>query len=139
MKNKMLQLFLLLGLTIGIAGAAQAQTGSPYQATIPFDFTVAGESFKAGEYMITFGIVASNRSSFLISSADGNEIAIINQTIAEDVSKPNGKARIVFDKDGDNYALAEIKTSLRNVVVFKERKKQKSAKVTGVEVTMLRK
>ncbi len=139
MRNKMLQLFLLLGLTVGMVGAAQAQTSSPFQVNIPFDFTVAGESFKAGEYSITFGIVGTNRSSFLIRSADGNEIAIINQTFVEDVLKPNGNERIVFDRDGDNYALAEIKTSSKNVVVFKEKKKQKSAKVAGVEVSMVRK
>ena len=139
MKNKMLQLFLLVGLTIGVTGLAQAQTGSPYEANIPFDFTVGGKSFKAGAYSISFGIVASNRSSFLIRSADGKETAIVSDAFTQDLFKPNGNARIVFDKDGDNHALAEIKTSQKNVVLYKERKKQKSAKVTGVEVTMLRK
>lgn len=139
MRNKMLQLFLLLGLTIGITGLAQAQTGSPYEANIPFDFTVAGNSFKAGEYSISFGIVRSNRASFLIRSADGKETAIINDTFSKEVLKPGGNARIVFNKDGDDYTLAEIETSQINVELFKERRKQKSVKVTGVEVSMLRK
>ena len=139
MRNKMLQLFLLVGLTIGITGLAQAQTGSPYEANIPFDFTVSGKTFTAGEYSISFGFIGTNRSSFVIRSADGKQSAIVSHTFAEHLFKPNRNPVIVFDKDGDNYALAEIKTSQRNVVVFNNSKKQKSAKVTGVEVSMLRK
>ena len=139
MRNKMLQLFLLVGLTIGITGLAQAQTGSPYEANIPFDFTVAGKSFKAGEYSISFGIVRSNRASFLIRSADGKVSAIVNDTFSKDVLNHRGNARIVFNKDGDNYILAKIKSSEINVELFNVGGKQKSAKVTGVEVSMLRK
>lgn len=139
MRNKIVQLFLLAVLTVGIAGAAQAQTGSPYNATIPFDFTVAGKSFEAGDYSISFGVIGSNRSSFLIRSADGKETAIISETFAEDATKPIGNARIVFDKDGDNYSLTQIKTSSKNIIVYGQKKKQNPSKVTGVEVSMLRK
>ena len=139
MRNKMLQLFLLLGLTIGVAGFAQAQTGSVYRTDIPFDFSVNGKSFEAGEYSIKFGFIGNIPDGFLIYSNDGKESAFINNTVSNDVSKPNENVRIVFDKDGDNYALAEIKTLWRNVELFKTSKKQKSAKVTGVEVSMLRK
>src|SRR5688572_20611250 len=115
MKNKILQLFLLLGLTIGITGLAQAQSGSFYQADIPFDFTVAGKSFKAGEYSISFGILRDSPASFLIRSADGKESTIVKNAFAKEVLKPDGNARIVFDKDGDDYSLAEIKSSRVNV------------------------
>src|SRR5687768_7202276 len=121
MRNKMLQLFLLLGLAIGITGFAQAQTGSPYQVNIPFDFSVSGKSFKAGEYSISFGVIKSTPSSFLIRSADGKESAIVTDAFSKEVFKSNGTERIVFDKDGDVYTLAEIKTLQKNVVLLKER------------------
>ena len=139
MKNKILQLFLLVGLTLGITGLAQAQSGSLYRANIPFDFSVNGKSFKAGEYSISFGILRDSPASFLIRSADGREAAIVNDAFSREVLNPTGNARIVFNKDGDNYTLAEIKSSRVNVELFKERRKQKSAKITGVEVSMLRK
>ena len=139
MKNKMLQLFLLLGLTIGLAGLAEAQSGLFYRANIPFDFSVSGESFKAGEYSISFGFIRNNPASFLISSNDGNEIAIVTDAFSKEVLNPTRKPRIVFNKDGDNYTLAEIKSLDINVELFGVRRKQKSAKVTGVEVSMVRK
>jgi hypothetical protein len=139
MKNKILQLFLLLGLTVGITGLAQAQSGSVYQANIPFDFSVSGKSFKAGEYSISFGILRDSPASFLISSADGKESAIVRDAFSKEVLKPSRNARIVFDKDGDDYTLAEIKSSRINIELSNLRRKQKSAKVTGVEVSLLRK
>jgi hypothetical protein len=139
MRKRMLQLFLLLSLTIGVTGLAQAQTGSFYRANIPFDFSVNGKPFKAGEYSIRFGFVGTIPNSFLIHSNDGKESAIINNTFSNDVFKPNENVRIVFDKDEDNYALAEIKTLWRNVELFKTSKRQKSARITGVEVSIFRK
>ena len=135
----MLQLLLLLVFTVGITASAQAQTGLLYRANIPFDFSVSGEPFKAGEYSISFGVIRNNPSSFLISSNDGKEIAIVNDTFFKEVLNPTKNPRIVFNKDGDNYALAEIKSSDINVELFGVRRKQKSAKITGVEVSMVRK
>src|SRR5688572_1100879 len=124
MRNKMLQLFLLLGLTIGVAGFAQAQTGSVYRTDIPFDFSVSGKSFKAGEYLISFGVVNGSPASFLIRSANGKEVAVVTETSANDVLFTNYNARIVFDKEGDDYTLTKIKTTWKNIDVFKARKKQ---------------
>ena len=138
MRNKMLQLFLLLGLTISVAGFAQAQTGSVYRADIPFDFSVKGKLFKAGEYTINFGVIRESPASFLISSTEGDESAIVNVVSSNQVLNPNYNARLVFDKEGDDYSLAEIKTPWKNVELLKAKKKQKSAKVTGVEVSMVR-
>ena len=138
MRKRMLQLFLLLSLTIGITGLAQAQTGSFYRANIPFDFSVNGKTFKAGEYSVRLGFITNTPDSFLIYSTDGKETAVIHNTSANDVFKPNENVRMVFDKDGDSYALAEIKTLWRNVELTGTSKKQKSAKVTGVEVSMVR-
>ena len=139
MKNKILQLFLLLGLTIGINGLAQAQSGSLYRANIPFDFSVNGKSFKAGEYAISFGFLRDSPASFLIRSADGKETVVIRNAFPKEVLKPNRNARIVFDKDGDNYALAEIKSLQVNVELYNIKTKQKSEKTTGVEISMVRK
>lgn len=132
----MLQLFLLFALTVGGAALAKAQTGSPYQANIPFDFTVGGKSFKAGEYSISFGILRSAPASFLIRSADGKESAIVTDTFLKDVLTPSGRARIIFDKQGDDYVLTQIKSSAKNVEVYKVRKKRKSVKVATVEVSL---
>lgn len=136
MKNKALQLFLLLGLTVGITGLAQAQTGLPYQANIPFDFTVREKLFKAGEYSISFGIVTSIQTSFLIRSADGKKSALVANSIPKRVLNHTGNSRIVFDKDGDNYTLAEVKTPRASIELYKVNKKQKSARITGVEIAM---
>ena len=139
MRKRMLQLFWLLSLTVGISGLAQAQSGSLYRANIPFDFSVNGKLFKAGEYSIKFGFVRDSPASFLISSADGKEVAVINNTLLENVSELNEDAQIVFDKDGDDYALAEIKTLETNIELVLTGRKQKSARVSVVEVSMVRK
>lgn len=135
----MLQLFLLFALTVGITGLAQAQTDSLYRANIPFDFTVAGKTFKAGEYSIKFGFLRNTPTSFLISSVDGDDVAIINNAFSKDVAKPNKNARLVFNKNGDDYALAEIKTLWEDIELYKTPKKQKGTKISGAEVSMLRK
>ena len=141
MRNKLLQLFLLVGLTVGVTGLAQAQTGLIYRTNIPFDFTIGGESFKAGEYTIKFGYIQNQPASFLIASVDGKEFAVVNQTLSAGGAKRDEKARLVFEIDDHNYALTAVKSSLVNVEIFKSRRKQKFAEAEApkVEAAMLRK
>ena len=84
MKNKIAQFLMLVGLTVGLAVFAQAQTISTHKVEIPFDFIVGEKTFTAGKYEVSFGILQNSRGSFLLRSTDGKQAAIVTQTIANE-------------------------------------------------------
>ena len=55
---------MLVGLTVGLAVFAQAQTSSIHKVEIPFDFIVNGKTFTSGKYIIRFGIVTKLARKF---------------------------------------------------------------------------
>lgn len=137
MRNKFMQLFLMLGLTFGLVGMAQAEIGSFYKVNIPFDFNIGEKSFKAGEYTIGFGTVSFDQKNFLIRSADGKDSAIITRSISKQVYEQPLKAAFVFNVyDGQHY-LAEVTTPRTSVELYDAKPKSKrGAKVEHVEVAL---
>lgn len=105
MKKKVTQLFLLLGLAIGMAGFAQAQVSSSQRINIPFDFIVEEKSFKAGDYLVSNSFIS--RDIIFIQSVDGKNIATIFG-IPKEFNKSNGTNKLIFDKRKGKYILTEI-------------------------------
>src|SRR5215216_6186287 len=77
MKNKIIQISLLLGFVFGLAGFAQAQSASEYCVNIPFDFTVGKKLFRAGDYSVTFAGLKGRRDRLVIQSKTGKDAALL--------------------------------------------------------------
>ena len=98
----------LLGLaTFGVfltlaVGSVPAQTGYRVQANIPFDFTAAESSLRAGVYAVE--MISDN--AVLVRSIDGKKSVLLMARQADPVAtrKP---ARIIFNRYGDRYFLSQ--------------------------------
>lgn len=131
MKNKVMQLFLLLALVIG-AGLLQAYAAAPIKLNVPFDFTVNGKLLKAGKYSINFGVSSSKSSVFLLRSLDGNDVAIISPVATLTSLGEIDYVSAVFEKNGGVYSLSEIYSPGISVAVAKLNSNQNSFKVIRV-------
>jgi len=109
MKNKIMQLGLILGLAIGLTVTAQAQTASQYRVNIPFDFTVGGKTLPAGEYSVKVGGLMMNNDTLLIRSVEGDD-AILMAIGREQRINRSATAVVSFRVYGDSYVLSEIVT-----------------------------
>ena len=114
MKKKVTQLFLLMGLAVGMAGFAQAQISSPERIKVPFDFVAGEKALKAGDYLVSYSI--TNRNILFIRSVDGKNIMTI-VGIEKDSNRFDNKNRFVFQKRDDKYFLTEISISQTRVEV----------------------
>ena len=84
--------------------SAHAQTSSVV-ADVPFEFTVGGESLKAGEYSVK--AFSTTRDVLLISNQDSNDSAIrITNSIEARIAPKQGK--LVFHRYGQRYFLSEV-------------------------------
>jgi hypothetical protein len=133
MKNKVMQLFLLLALVVG-AGLLQAYAAVPYKLNIPFDFTVNGKLLKAGKYSINFGFSSSKSSVFLLRSLEGSSVSIISPVATLTTPEEIDYVSAVFEKNGDVYSLSEIYSPENSVAVTKLKSDQKLFKVIRVNV-----
>lgn len=128
MKNKIAQFLMLVVLTVGFAAFANAQTGRNHRATIPFDFIVGDQTFKAGEYTVNFGVSSAAKNGLILKSVDGKKSAIIGQTISKDSDKYLKQSNFVFYVANDHYYLAEVNTPQTSVELRNSRLKNKTQK-----------
>jgi hypothetical protein len=104
MKSMKLFLAMAIALVLGIS-TAQAQTlAGAVRATIPFQFTVAGKTLDAGDYLIT----TSQAKTIVIKSIDSNQFAIAMTNGLESLDPKEPK--LVFRRSGERYFLAQIWT-----------------------------
>ena len=93
---------------VALSASAKAQTlGSRLTANIPFDFTVGGKKFAAGQYSIVRNNQTSGDLVLSISSAD-NRSRAFPITIAVETSIAKEKPTLVFHRYGDEYFLAQV-------------------------------
>lgn len=131
MKNKIMQLFLVIGLIIGGASFIYAGRVTSIHAKIPFDFMVGSKSFKAGKYSVTFGLVSTNAEYFLIRSADGKDSVIVAGVRKQTGEQANDSV-LVFNLDENNYSLTEVTTPRISLGL----QKSKAAKGKQIEVKL---
>lgn len=91
------------------AAAADAQVGRQYRADIPFEFTLNGESFEAGEY--TVGPLSGNSTQLPLAlrhvkSGDTDIIGLVQ------AQGGNGerKGHIYFTEVNGRYELIQVST-----------------------------
>lgn len=111
MKKQSLRIFLMFGLiSILAASSAQAQTLAREQtANIPFSFTVGDKTFAAGSYIVARINPRTDPSALVIKSEDGRSKKIVLTTSVR-AAKAQGSAKLVFNRYGDQYFLAQIWT-----------------------------
>jgi hypothetical protein len=105
MKNTIFKSLALAVVALILAAASiQAQTSTKIQVRIPFDFTAGTAQLKAGDYFVKR---ISDRALALRSS-DGKTAALVNAPLNLHASNSKSGERIVFNKYGDHYFLAEV-------------------------------
>ena len=105
MKNQTYRLVAILGIFLGFAVASvHAQAPSKVEVNIPFQFSAGKTTLQAGVYSIK----RMSGNNVIVRSEDGKSSVILNAPITNTSSDPNAVERLVFEKHGEQYALAQI-------------------------------
>jgi len=105
MKNQTYRLVAILGIFLGFAVASvHAQAPSKVEVNIPFEFSAGKTTLQAGVYSIK----RMSGNNVIVRSEDGKSSVILNAPITNTSSDPNAVERLVFEKHGEQYALAQI-------------------------------
>src|SRR5689334_20325802 len=105
MRNKTYSAMAILGILMAFAVAGvQAQAPTRVEVKIPFEFSAGKSTLKAGVYSI------KRMSGNLVSlrNVDDKSSVILNAPVSLSSTDPSAVERLVFNKDGDRYALAQI-------------------------------
>jgi len=105
MKNQIYRHVAIFGMFLGLAVASvQGQTPTKVEVNIPFEFSAGKTTLKAGVYSINR---MSGNLLKLQNSADKSAV-ILNAPVTMSSHNPKAIERLVFNKYGDQYALAQI-------------------------------
>src|SRR5271165_935754 len=106
---KTIRMLFTIALLLGAASIyTQAESRTFLAVSIPFGFTVEGQSFPAGDYTISDSFVRS-QTVIQLRSSDSNYVAVI-QTHPTDSLKPSAKSELIFQRYGNTYFLSQIRT-----------------------------
>ena len=102
MKRQAFSLVSLLSLLL-MAGSAIAQT-IHVRANVPFNFSVGNKTLPAGAYDIR--TISSDTKMLLLQARDGKSGMIVGSNAAQALAGA-GKTKLVFNRYGSQYFLAE--------------------------------
>ena len=105
MNNKTYRIVAILGIFLAFAVASvNAQTPSKVEVNIPFEFSAGKTTLPAGTYSIT----RMSGNNVTLRSEDGHSSVILNAPVTNSSTDPNAVERVVFERYGDQFALAQI-------------------------------
>ena len=105
MKNQIYRIAAILGIFLGLAVAGvQAQTPSRVEVNIPFEFSAGKTTLKAGVYTVKR---MSGNLVTLRNVADKSSV-ILNAPVNLSSTNVDATERLVFNKQGERYLLAQI-------------------------------
>jgi hypothetical protein len=104
MKNKTYRIVAILGIFLAFAVAGYAHAPSKVEVNIPFEFSAGKTTLPAGIYSIK----RLSGNTVTLRSEDGKSSVILNAPVTNSSTDPNAVERVVFDRYGDQYALAQI-------------------------------
>lgn len=105
MKVQIYRFVAILGVFLGLAVAAvQAQAPSKVEVNIPFEFSAGNTTLKPGVYSIKR--MPGNLLS--LRNTEDKSAVILNAPVNLSSNDPEAVERLVFNKDGDRYLLAQI-------------------------------
>jgi hypothetical protein len=94
---------LLTTLLVSVAVSAQAQSQATIVSDVPFNFYVGEESLPAGA--CTVKATNGDGSMLIIRSSEGGKSMI---TLSNSATGKQGRARLIFNKYGDQYFLRAV-------------------------------
>ena len=105
MKNQIYRIAAILGIFLGLAVAGvQAQTPSRVEVNIPFEFSAGKTTLQAGVYTVKR---MSGNLVTLRNVADKSSV-ILNAPVNLSSTNVDATERLVFNKQGERYLLAQI-------------------------------
>ena len=104
MNNKTYRIVAIFGILLTFAVAGYAQAPSKVEVNIPFEFSAGKTTLPAGIYSIK----RMSGNNVTLRSKDGQSSVILNAPVTNSSSDPNAVERIVFERYGDQFALAQI-------------------------------
>jgi hypothetical protein len=126
LKEHSLRALLVVGVLLGIAAGAHAQ--SLIVAKVPFDFMVSGMKLPAGTYGVD--ALQGNADTLVVHSSDWKlSAAAIVAAGGEAQSSANPK--LVFHRYGDEYFLSAVRSPERVYPLGVSRPEQRLAKARG--------
>ena len=105
MRNQIYRAFAIFAVFFGLAVAGvQAQTPSKVEVDIPFEFSAGRTTLKPGVYTVK----RLSGNNLMLRRSDNESAVILNAPLSLTSSDPNSVERLVFNKYGDQYVLAQI-------------------------------
>lgn len=132
MKN-LYRVFALFAVFFGLTVAGvKAQAPSNVEVDIPFEFSAGNATLKPGVYTIK----RLSGNNLMLSRSDGNSV-LLNAPLSLASNDSQSGERLVFNKYGEQYSLAEIwLTTDTGRQLFVARKASKSERI---EISLRRK
>ena len=120
MRNQIYRMFAMLAVFFGLAVAGvQAQAPSKVEVDIPFEFSAGKATLKPGVYTIK----RLSGNNLMLRRSDGKSAVILNAPLTLTSSDPESVERLVFNKYGEQYSLAQIWLTADTGRQFVRRKK----------------
>jgi hypothetical protein len=124
MRKRVCVSLLALSFLVSLAAGApaSAKSANAMRAQIPFDFHVGDRLVPAGEYTVR----SLNDDESLLRISDGRHGASVNTNWARGRGNGEARARLVFNKYGDQYFLAAVCGADDNVRKLNASKRERS-------------
>lgn len=103
---KIIAALCILSALMTTATSASAQTPQGMKIDIPFRFSVVGRTLSAGRYSVKR--ISQTSSAYAIQSQDGAGSVIVITTASLNGGSGEAEPRLVFNKYGGRYFLAEM-------------------------------
>jgi hypothetical protein len=105
MRNQIYRTIATLGIFLGFAAlSVQAQTPSRVEVNIPFEFSAGKTTLKPGVYTVK----RMSGNLVRMKNVDDDSAVILNAPVNLSSTDANATERLVFNKYGDEYFLAQI-------------------------------
>ena len=105
MKNTIYRFVAILGIFLGFAlTSVHAQAPSKVEVNIPFEFSAGKTTLQPGVYSIK----RMSGNIVTLRSKDGESSVILNAPVTHNSIDPEAVERLVFNRYGEQYVLAQI-------------------------------
>ena len=127
MKNQIYRIAAILGIFLGLAVAGvQAQTPSRVEVNIPFEFSAGKTTLKPGVYTVK----RMSGNLVTLRNVDKKSSVILNAPVNLSSTNVEATERLVFNKYGNRYFLAQIWLSVDSGrELLREKKTQKPERI----------
>ena len=110
--KKFIQIASFLAIVFVMAGSdVYAQYATKIDADIPFDFAIGDQTFEAGKYIMRLRKNPTGVET--VELRDANNRVVYEAFAMQNGDTGNGKAQLIFDRDGTIAKLSKVQTGLK--------------------------